>query len=446
MRLFCFALLACFSTTLALAADPLPSWNDTSAKQSIIEYVQTVTIEDSDSFVPEAERIAVFDNDGTLWCEAPLPNQAVFIFDEIKRMLPEHPEWKQDPAVAAFLSGDVAALKSDGYAGLIKLIALTHAGLSPDEFTERVNHWLKTARHPKFDRPYTRVIYQPMLELLDYLRANEFETWIVSGGGQEFMRVFSEKTYGIPPQQIVGSHVNMKFELVAGKPTLTKTLDTLFIDDKEGKPVAIAQFIGRRPIACFGNSDGDQAMLEYTTIDNPRHSLGLIVHHTDADREYAYDSNPPSSGKLTTALEAAPQRDWIVVDMKNDWKMVFPDASEKTDNEQAASKLLGSWLVEDINHRGVIDMAQTTVQFNDDGKVSGSICVNRYTGTATIEDDALRFGPLATTRRAGPPAMMDQEQKFLQAIESVAAYQFGEPGILYFLDGQHERIMKLSKQ
>lgn len=435
-----FALLPC-SLGSTYADDPLPSWNQGMSKQAIVAFVQEVTTEGSESFVPAAERIAVFDNDGTLWCEYPLPNQAIFAFDEIKRMLPENPKWKEEPAVAALLNGDTAALKADHNAGLIKLLALTHAGITTDEFEMRIENWLATAKHPRFDCSYTQVIYQPMLEVLEYLRANQFETWIVSGGGQDFMRVFAEETYGIPPQQVIGSYGKLKYELVDGKPTLTKTLDSLFVDDKEGKPVAIAQFIGRRPIACFGNSNGDQAMMEYTTIDNPRPSFGLIVHHTDAEREYAYDANPTGSGKLTTALAVAPQLGWTVVDMQKDWSTVFPVHAG-----QQHAQLTGNWLVEDIDGRGVIDNAQTTVEFGADGAVSGNSCVNRYSGKTDIENNSLSFGPLAATRKAGPPAMMDQEQRFFKAIDSVTAYKFGDPGIVYFLNANGNRVLKLSKQ
>ena len=314
-----------FSTNFsALADDPLPGWNDGQAKQSIISFVERVTNESSDDFVPVAERIAVFDNDGTLWCEYPVPNQAAFAFDEIKRMLSDDPKWKDDPAVKALIEGDMKELLADGHKGLLRIVALTHAGITTEEFDRRVENWLDAATHPRFDVRYDQTTYQPMLELLAYLRANDFETWIVSGGGQDFMRVFSEKTYGIPPQQIVGSHGKLKYELKDGVPTLTKTLDALFVDDKEGKPVGIAQFIGRRPIAAFGNSNGDQAMLEYTTIGNANPSFGLIVHHTDSAREYAYDSKPSGSGELTTALTAAGNNGWTVVDMARDWKTVFP--------------------------------------------------------------------------------------------------------------------------
>ncbi|QDT02471.1 haloacid dehalogenase-like hydrolase [Rubripirellula lacrimiformis] len=305
------------------AADPLPSWKATAAKKAIVDFVDRVATEGSPDFVPVAERIATFDNDGTLWCENPLPFQAIFAADEIERLLPDHPEWESNAAVQALQKRDVAGLSANHHKGLLEILALTHAGMTTDEFDQRVRDWLATAEHPRFNRPFDQCVYQPMLELLTYLRANGFQTWIVSGGGVDFMRVFADDVYGIPPDQVIGSYGQVKFEMKDGKPTLTKTLDTVFIDDKEGKPVGIHTFIGRRPIAAFGNSDGDQAMIQYTTIDNPRPSFGLIVHHTDGEREYAYDANPKSSGKLVTALEAAPGNGWTVVDMKNDWTTVF---------------------------------------------------------------------------------------------------------------------------
>lgn len=318
--------VGCLTTQTRGQTDRLASWNDGPSKQAIVAFVEKVTKEGSPDFVAEADRIAVFDNDGTLWCENPLPFQAIFAADEINRLMPEHPEWKDNAAIQAFEKKDVETLLADHYKGLLEILAITHAGVTTDEFDRRVKSWLATAKHPRFNRPYNQCVYQPMLELLNYLRANGFQTWIVSGGGQDFMRVFAKETYGIPPQQIVGSYTRAKFEIRDGKPTLVKTMDAVFVDDKAGKPVGIDQFIGQRPIAAFGNSDGDQAMLEYTTIDNPRPSFGLLVHHTDAEREYAYDANPKSSGKLVTALEAAPKYGWTVVDMKQDWRDVFPSS------------------------------------------------------------------------------------------------------------------------
>ena len=315
---------ALFAANVAKAADPLPSWNDTAPKKAIVAFVEKVTKEGSPDFVPPAERIAVFDNDGTLWPENPVVFQLACALDTLKKDVAKKPELKQDPMVEAALKGDFGKLLAgERHDGLLRVIALTHGGMTTVQFQEQVEAWLSTARHPRYEKPYDQLTYQPMQEVLAYLRANGFKTFIVSGGGADFMRVWSERVYGIPPEQVVGSCARTKYELRSDGPVLIKTMDYLFVDDKEGKPVGIHQFIGRRPIACFGNSDGDKAMLEYTTINNPRSSFGLIVHHTDAEREYAYDANPKSSGKLVEALEDAPNRGWSVVDMQNDWKRVF---------------------------------------------------------------------------------------------------------------------------
>ncbi|MFO0914195.1 MAG: HAD family hydrolase [Pirellulales bacterium] len=306
------------------SSDPLPSWNDRSAKQSIIGFVQRVTEANGKDFIPVPQRIAVFDNDGTLWPENPVPFQLAFAVHSLRQELAVKPELKDDPDVKAILAGDVAALTEDHYRGLLRVIALTHAGMTTDEFAARVNDWISTVKHPRYDRTYDQCVYQPMLELLSYLRANGFKTFIVSGGGVDFMRVWSERVYGIAPEQVVGSYGRAKFEMRDDKPVLIKTVDQLFVDDKDGKPEGIHMMIGRRPVLCVGNSDGDQAMLEYTTIANPLPSLGVLVHHTDADREYAYDAHPKSSGKLVTALTDAARRGWSVVDMKTDWNQILP--------------------------------------------------------------------------------------------------------------------------
>jgi phosphoglycolate phosphatase-like HAD superfamily hydrolase len=311
-------------------ADELPSWNDGKAKQSIKTFVERVTTADGDDFVQMAERIAVFDNDGCLWTENPMPFQVAFIIDELKRRVPTERTLAADPMVQAALSGDLAKLLEGAhFDGLMRIIALTHAGMTTDEFRTTVETWLASALHPRYGRSYDQIIYQPMLELLRYLRANGFRTFIVSGGGADFMRVWVERVYGIPPERVVGSTARTTFELRDGAPVLVKMLDHLFVDDKTGKPVGIHHFIGRRPIACFGNSDGDQAMLQYTTINNPHASFGLIVHHNDGEREYAYDAKPKSSGKLVEALKEAPQRGWIVVSMKDDWKTIFPFEAQR---------------------------------------------------------------------------------------------------------------------
>lgn len=309
--------------TVLSAADPLPSWNDCAAKRSLLEYVSRVTDEKGPDFVPVAERILVSDNDGCLWPENPVPFQLAFVLDELKRLAPEHPEWRENPTIQAALSGDLHTVIEGGVPALGQLIAATHAELTDVEFSTRVRDWLETARHPRFNRPYHHLGYQPMVDALEYFRASGFKTYIVSGGGADFMRVWSEEAYGIPPEQVIGSYASARYELRDDGPVLIKEAKIELVDDKAGKPVGIHRFIGRRPIVCFGNSDGDQAMLEWTTIKNPRPSLGLIVHHTDADREFAYDKSPKSSGKLVTALEAAPDRGWQVVDMRQDWKVVF---------------------------------------------------------------------------------------------------------------------------
>lgn len=319
-----FALAATVVASPPEGQQPLVSWRDGAAKKAITAFVARVTDEGGPGFVPPAERIAVFDNDGTLWPENPMPFQLAFALDELARRLPGEPAWKDDSMVQAALKGDLRALLDDHYKGLFHILELTGSGMTTVEFSDRVREWFAAARHPRFGRPYDRLVYKPMLELLAYLRANGFKTFIVSGGGADFMRVFSERVYGIQPEQVIGSHTRAVYELRDSGPVLVKTMNDLFIDDKAGKPVGIHQFIGRRPIACFGNSDGDLQMLEYTTINNPRPSFGMLVHHTDAEREYAYDAAPKSSGKLVKALSDAPKRGWIVVDMKTDWSEIFP--------------------------------------------------------------------------------------------------------------------------
>ena len=306
------------------AADPLPSWNDGPAKLAILTFLAKVTKEGSSDFLPLAERIAVFDNDGTLWPENPMPFQAAFAIDELKRRIPSEPSLASHPMVQAALAGDLPKLLAgDRFDGLLQVLALTHAGMTTGAFRDAVEAWLAAARHPRFGKPYDQLTYQPMQELLGHLRANGFKNFIVSGGGADFMRVWVERVYGIPPEQVVGSTARTTFELRDSGPVLTKTLDHLFVNDKHGKPTGIHQFIGRRPAICCGNSDGDHAMLQYTTINNPRPSFGLIVHHTDAEREYAYDAQTKSTGKLVEALKEAPRRGWHVVDMKQDWNTVF---------------------------------------------------------------------------------------------------------------------------
>ena len=319
------AAVACslaFATTIAHAADALPSWNDGKAKQSIMDFVAKVTREGSPDFVPVAERIATFDNDGCLWAEQPMYFQLVFALDRVKALSSQHPEWKGKQPFKAALEGDLKAVFSGGEHALLELIMATHAGNTTEEFEQIVKDWIATARHPRTGRLYTEMVYQPMLELLAYLRANGFKTFIVSGGGIEFMRPWSEKVYGIPPEQVIGSSIKTKFELRGGKPVLVRLPEINFIDDKAGKPVGIHQHIGRRPVAAFGNSDGDLQMLQWTTAGSGLR-FALLVHHTDAKREWAYDRDS-SIGRLDKALDAAQAKGWIVVDMKDDWKVIYP--------------------------------------------------------------------------------------------------------------------------
>ena len=302
--------------------DPLPSWNGGATKSTIIDFVARVTTQGGADFVAPAERIAVFDNDGTLWAEQPMYVQLAFVLDRVKALAPQNPAWKTKQPFKAVLDGDMKALAASGEQGLMQLIAVTHAGMTSDEFAKIASEWLATARHPRFKRPYTELVYQPMLEVLTYLRANGFKTYIASGGGVEFMRPWTERVYGIAPEQVLGSSIKTKFEMRDGQPTIFRLPQINFIDDKAGKPVGINQQIGRRPIAAFGNSDGDLEMLQWTTMSGgPR--FGLIVHHTDAEREFAYDRQA-HFGKLDKALDAAAANRWTVADMKRDWKKVFP--------------------------------------------------------------------------------------------------------------------------
>ena len=304
------------------AADPLPSWNDGKARRAIVEFVATVTKPGSPEHIPVTERIALFDNDGTLWAEQPTFFQALFAFDRIRQLAPQHPEWKTREPFASVLRDDEKSALAGGMHALVELAMASHAGTTTDEFATIVRDWIATARHPKTGRLYTEMVYQPMLELLAYLRMNGFKTFIVSAGGIEFMRVFSERVYGVPPEQVIGTSIRTKFELREGEPVLVRLPEINFIDDGEGKPVGIQMHIGRRPVAAFGNADGDLPMLQWTAAGGgPR--FCLYVCHTDADREWAYDRNASSFGRLDKGLDEARTRGWTIVDMKNDWQTIF---------------------------------------------------------------------------------------------------------------------------
>jgi len=316
-----------FAASVGAQTDPLPSWNDGAAKQAIVEFVEAVTTEKGADYVAPADRIATFDNDGTLWPSHPMYTQLAFALDRIRELAPQHPEWKTKQPFKAVLDNDLEALAAAGEKGIVELIMASHAGMSTAEFEAIVSDWFDKARHPRFKRRYTELAYQPMLELLEFLRANGFKTFIVSGGGVEFMRPMTETVYGIPPEQVVGSSIKTKYEVLNGKPVLMRLPEVDFIDDKTGKPVGINKFIGKRPIAAFGNSAGDREMLEWTGAGSGAR-LMMLVFHDDAEREYAYG---PANGLPDTKfgtfpqslMDEAKQKGWVVISMKNDWKQIF---------------------------------------------------------------------------------------------------------------------------
>ena len=328
MKLFKTLLLLTFTNCLVVGgcarthSDPLSCWNKGPSKRAIIDFVTSVTTPGGADFVPPQERIATFDNDGTLWSEQPMYFQLFFALDRVKALAPGHPEWKQKQPFKAALEGDLKTVFAGGEHALLELVMASHAGNTTEEFSQTVKDWLTTAKHPRFKRPYTECVYQPMLQLLAYLRANGFKTFIVSGGGIEFMRPWTEQVYGIPPEQVIGSSIKTKFEMRDGKPVLVRLPELNFIDDKAGKPVGINQHIGRRPIAAFGNSDGDLQMLQWTAAgDGAR--LMVYIHHTDDRREWAYDRQS-HIGRLDKGLEQAKEKDWVLVDMKKEWKVIYP--------------------------------------------------------------------------------------------------------------------------
>jgi phosphoglycolate phosphatase-like HAD superfamily hydrolase len=330
LRTLSYALLVVTLTLVSMhsaaaADDSLPSWTDGAAKRAIVDFVQRVVTLGGKDFAPESERIATFDNDGTLWAEQPMYFQFAFALDRVKALAPQHPEWKEQEPFKSLLAGDLKGVFAGGEKAIVQLMMASHAGMTTEEFEQIVRDWLATAKHPRFNRPYTECVYQPMLELLAYLRANGFKTYIVSGGGVEFMRPWTEQVYGIPPEQVVGSSIKTKFEMRDGKPVLMRLPEVDFIDDQAGKPVGINKFIGRRPLLAFGNSDGDYQMLQWTAAGSGPRFMGL-VHHTDAEREWAYD-RASSVGRLDKALDEAQAKGWTVVDMKQDWKTIFPPAA-----------------------------------------------------------------------------------------------------------------------
>lgn len=313
-----------FASSDLRAADPLPSWNDTAAKKAITTFVGKVSTEDSPDFVPVPERIATFDNDGTLWSEQPAYFQLLFAFDRVKALAPQHPEWKEKEPFASLLKGNLQGVAAPGEKGLLEIVAATHAGMSTEEFEKIVTDWIATARHPETGKLYTGMVFLPMLELLSYLRENGFKTFIVSGGGIEFMRPWTERVYGIPPEQIIGSRIKTKYETIDDRPVLERLPEIDFINDKEGKPAGINSHIGRRPIAAFGNSDGDRQMLEWTQAGGGTRLI-MLVHHDDANREWAYDRNSKIGTFSDSLMEEARKNDWTVISIKDDWKTVYPE-------------------------------------------------------------------------------------------------------------------------
>ena len=310
------------TTPVPAPVDHLPSWNDGPSKSALSGFVARVTRPGGPDFIPESARIAVFDNDGTLWAEQPIYFQIAFAIDRVKQLAPQHPEWKQKSPFKGILDGDMKAAIASGEKGLLEIVAATHAGTTTDEFAQIVSEWIRTAKHPTLGHPYNEVVYQPMLEVLAYLRSNGFKTYIVSGGGLEFMRPWVEQTYGIPPEQVIGSRAKVEYGVRDGRPELRRLAAIDHIDDGAGKPVGIHQVIGRRPVMAFGNSDGDFQMLEWTT-SAPGPRFALIVHHTDAAREWAYDRES-HIGRLARGLDEAPTRNWIVTDMAKEWKVIYP--------------------------------------------------------------------------------------------------------------------------
>ena len=322
MRLFACILAMAAAIGPAWAQD-LPSWNEGPVKDAIVDFVTAATTEGGPGWVEPEDRIATFDNDGTLWTEHPVYFQFMFVSDRIRHLAPRHPEWKLQPPFKGILEGDTKAVAASGEHGVTELMAVTHAWMTAEAFEEIVSDWISTARHPRFDRPYDSLIYQPMVELMDYLRDNGFQTWIVSGGGADFMRPWADDAYGIPPQQIIGSQIAEDYQIIEGKPQFMRKPQVFFVDDGPGKPVGIHRHIGKRPVMAFGNSDGDYQMLEYTTSgDGP--SLAMIVHHTDGDREYAYDRDT-HIGRLDKAMTDAPAKGWHLIDMARDWSTIYPE-------------------------------------------------------------------------------------------------------------------------
>ena len=438
--LVAFLLIGVMTLTMGVAhaADPLPSWNEGKAKEAIVAFVEKVTKEESPDFVPPAERIATFDNDGTLWAEQPMYVQLAFALDRVKTLAQQHPEWKTKEPFASLLKGDLKGALAGGEPAIVRIVMATHAGTTTEEFEKVVGDWLATAKHPKTGRLYTEMVYQPMLEVLSYLRVNGFKTFIVSGGGIEFMRPWVERVYGIPPEQVIGSSIKTKYEVRDGKPVLMRLPELNFIDDKVGKPVGIHMHIGRRPLIAFGNSDGDFQMLEWTT-SGPGARFGLYVHHDDADREYAYDRKS-SIGRLDRGLDEASSRGWVVVSMKEDWKRVF--AFHETSGgapPTVANALTGvKWLLTEVYGQSVVAFPQGDkpfIQFNEaENQAVGYAGCNRFFGGYELNATVLKFGPIGATKRACLDREEGIETAFFKMLDATRSWRIVD-GTLELMDG-----------
>ena len=443
MKAFTITIVALLLTTSAFAADSLPSWKEGPAKRSLIAFVEKVTKEGSPDFVPVAERIATFDNDGTLWCEKPLPVQLFFALDRVKALAPQHPEWQNQEPFASLLKGDLKAAAAGGERAIVELIMATHTGMTTEEFEQIVKDWIATATHPTTGKLFTEMSYQPMLEVLAYLRENEFQNYIVSGGGIEFMRPWAEATYGIPPEQVIGSSVKTKFEFRDGQPVIVRLPELNFVDDKGGKPVGINQHIGRRPIAAFGNSDGDLQMLQYTGAGRGARFC-LYVHHDDADREFAYD-RADHLAKLDQGLDEAAAKGWTVVSMKNDWQTVFsttqpeitaidillqPDATmlrHSADNNARLLKVFPKGFSLDEAHTPHITMLQCFVRTADLDKVYAAqekVLAAANVNSMKLEANKFYYAPGGAIGIAGICAKPTPDMIKLQADIIAAAKPF----------------------
>lgn len=443
--LFLFLLLTPFRFTFQVVSaqdGPLPSWSDDGAKQVLIEFVSATTTPGSPSFISPNNRIAVFDDGGTLWPESPVPFHFAFAMNEIKRLNPKVPIWDTNDLIQAVVSGEQQSYNDSEMANLSSILAEQQVGLTTDEFTQRIQSWAMLAKHPRFKRRYLDLAYQPMLEVIALLKSKGFTCYIIVEHDADFVRAWSQTMLGIPPDQVFGPFAPVAVELRDGKPVVIKSLGQP-TSQPDSKLIAIHRHIGRYPVLCFANSDTDEQVLKATTARTP--SLGVIIHHTDQEREYVYDEQPSSTGKLSTVLEMATSNHWTVVDMKTDWKDVFMEPA------QSAPEFAGvptgiDFVVEEVSGTGVIDSSGAIIRFEPDNQVSGSTGCNRFSGATIIGAEQLVIGPISMTRRACAPAIMDQEKRISQALQQVATYRFDDKtDILHFYDKDSQSVMRLSR-